>query len=179
MPAGTQDRPPSVSSQQGSTCHQWFFSGVQLLSLSTEYGSDRFRTAGRKILFPRTSVLTHPLESSGTWRRAGPRSQSPAPLMHWLCGLGLGLAASPREIGSQRFPPYRAVGRIRRMCSWHRRAQQVSFRIAHGRLCYWYLCLSLGLILSFQNSVLNTGCPRIVEERFWRNESQTHPQSFG
>lgn len=108
------------------------------------------------------------------WNMDEDEDESPAPLVHWLCGLGLGLAGSPREIGSQRFPPYRAVGRIRRMCSWRRRAQQVSFGIAHGRLCY-----SLGLILSFQNSILNTGCPRIVEERLWRNTSQTHPQSFG
>lgn len=48
------------------------------------------------------------------WKVDEGRSQepeSPAPLVHWLCGLGLGLARTTWEMGSQQLPPHRDVGR--------------------------------------------------------------------
>ena len=102
------------------------------------------------------------------WKTDEGRSQEPeslAPFVHWFCGLGL--AGTTGDMGSQQIPPYGAVPGIPEssLCSWPR-----SERRMWNGACQTPpsvpMCLYLGLILGFWNSVLNPGYTRILEELF-------------
>lgn len=68
-------------------------------------------------------------------------------------------------MGSPQFPPYRAVGRTQEnVLSAQKGAVGIVWNSACQTPLLVFLCLSLSLLLSFWDSVLDTSCPRILKE---------------